>query len=225
MNSSNHIDELLSVFDSGKHEIEIFMDGVEKWFSRHPLLSQGAFPPVHSVKSRVKDREHLKSKLIRKLANGRTITKENFFSQVTDLAGVRVMHLHQDQFGLIHQEILKKKSANDWVFGEPPKAYTWDPESEKFFKRFSLEVEVKESFYTSVHYLIKPRFDSHLCCEVQIRTLFEEIWGEVDHALNYPVQSDNIACVEQLRVLTKVVGAGSRLVDSIFRTDKAGKIQ
>lgn len=81
-----------------------------------------------------------------------------------------------------------------------------------------LEVHVKDSFYTSVHYLVRPRPDSPHCCEIQVRTLFEEIWGEVDHTLNYPTPTDNIACREQLRVLTKVVGAGSRLVDSIFRT-------
>jgi putative GTP pyrophosphokinase len=66
----------------------------------------------------------------------------------------------------------------------------------------------------------RPRVDSPICCEIQVRTLFEEIWGEVDHALNYPNVSDNLACREQLRVLAKLVGAGSRLVDSIFRTSR-----
>jgi len=52
---------------------------------------------------------------------------------------------------------------------------------------------------------------------VQVRTLFEEIWGEVDHALNYPTPTETISCREQLKVLAKLVGAGSRLVDSIFK--------
>ncbi|WP_315782452.1 hypothetical protein [Bradyrhizobium sp. SZCCHNPS1003] len=30
------------------------------------------------------------------------------------------------------------------------------------------------------------RPDSPLSCEIQVRTLFEEIWGEIDHQLNYP---------------------------------------
>ena len=104
------------------------------------------------------------------------------------------------------------------MFNEPPKAYTWDPEAQGFFASMGLEVQVKDSFYTSVHYLVRPRADSPHCCEIQVRTLFEEIWGEVDHTLNYPNPTDNVACREQLRVLTKVVGAGSRLVDAIFRT-------
>ncbi len=107
-----------------------------------------------------------------------------------------------------------------WYFPEPPKAYTWDPESKQFFEGLEIEVQVKESFYTSVHYLIKPREDSPICCELQVRTLFEEIWGEVEHSINYPDKTSNIPCREQLLVLAKLVGAGSRLVDSIYRSLK-----
>jgi ppGpp synthetase/RelA/SpoT-type nucleotidyltranferase len=112
---------------------------------------------------------------------------------------------------------VKVNEQKDWHLPEPPKAYTWDPESKRFFENLNIDVEVRESFYTSVHYLVRPRADSPICCEIQVRTLFEEIWGEVDHALNYPTKSENLACKEQLLVLAKLVGAGSRLVDSIFR--------
>lgn len=88
----------------------------------------------------------------------------------------------------------------------------------------SLPVESKESFYTSIHYLVRPRKDSDICCEIQVRTLFEEIWGEVDHSLNYPYETSNIACREQILVLAKLVGAGSRLVDAIFRSHDSSKL-
>jgi hypothetical protein len=38
--------------------------------------------------------------------------------------------------------------------------------------------------------------------------------------LNYPKKCDVLACREQIVVLAKLVGAGSRLVDAIFRTSK-----
>jgi ppGpp synthetase/RelA/SpoT-type nucleotidyltranferase len=113
--------------------------------------------------------------------------------------------------------------SGDWVLAEKPKAYTWDPESRDFFSGLELEVLVKESFYTSVHYVVKPRVDSDLSCEIQVRTLFEEVWGEIDHQLNYPVESKSIACKEQLRVLARLVGAGSRLADAIFRIHESEK--
>ena len=132
---------------------------------------------------------------------------------------MRVLHLHQGQFATIHAEILKKvNQLGDWHLYEQPKAYTWDPKSGSFFEKLNVTVYLKESAYTSVHYLIKPRLDSPICCELQVRTLCEEIWGEVDHLLKYPEKELNLPCREQLLVLAKVVGAGSRLVDSIFRS-------
>lgn len=212
-------DEILAAFDERSHELNIFMEGVSRWFVTHPRLSAAFHPAVHSVKMRLKDRAHLLDKVIRKSCSNDPITPVNLFSRVTDLAGVRVLHLYQDQAQCIHEEILKKVNAQgDWFLEESPKAYTWDSESQQFFEGLGLEVHIKESFYTSLHYLVRPRPDSPLCCEIQVRTLFEEIWGEVDHSLNYPTPIENVPCREQLRVLAKVVGAGSRLVDSIFRS-------
>ena len=212
-------DLALAAFEERRHELSIFMKGIEGWFASHPKLTGGSTPTVHSVKSRLKDLGHLKDKIVRKQAGGDPITADNLFTRVTDLAGVRVLHLYQEQSRAIHAAIIDKvENQRDWVFNEPPRAYTWDPEAQGFVASLGLEVYVKDSFYTSVHYLVRPRADSPHCCEIQVRTLFEEIWGEVDHSLNYPNPTDNVACREQLRVLTKVVGAGSRLVDAIFRT-------
>ena len=84
------------------------------------------------------------------------IAGDNVFERITDLAGVRVLHLYQDQFQKIHKEILVKvESQLDWYLPESPKAYTWDPESKQFYERQNIQVEIKESFYTSVHYLVK----------------------------------------------------------------------
>jgi putative GTP pyrophosphokinase len=219
MTKDQSIEEALSAFDEKQHELHIFKDTLERWFSSHPVLSQSGFPVVHSVKARLKNRDHLREKLNRKWNDEAPINGATIFERVTDLIGIRVLHLYQDQFPQIHKELMNKVNVlNDWYLPEAPKAYTWDPESKLFFENLGVNVQIKESFYTSVHYLIKPRADSPICCEVQVRTLFEEIWGEVDHGLNYPTPSEILSCREQLRVLAKMVGAGSRLVDSIFRS-------
>lgn len=207
--------ELVDLYKSKRNDFEVFASGIRKWFLGHEdLTNKGS---VHSVKYRLKDTGHLLKKLDRKFSDV-NITNEEFFARVTDLAGVRVLHLHQAQFVDIHNAIGAKIAENDWVLAEPAKAFTWDPESSGFFEAQGLSVEVRDTYYTSVHYLVKPRADSPLCCEIQVRTLFEEIWGEVDHQLNYPIPTQNMSSKEQLRVLSKLVGAGSRLVDSIFRT-------
>jgi putative GTP pyrophosphokinase len=225
MPTEQELADILSAYDEIEHDLGIFMDGIRKWFDEHRRLRRNHSSIVHSVKSRLKDRNHLKDKISRKWDDDCPISSENVFEKITDLAGVRVLHLYQDQFPLIHVEILDKiHKQKDWTLVEPPKAYTWDPESKQFFESLGIGVEIKESYYTSVHYVVRPRVDSPLCCEIQVRTLFEEIWGEVDHTLNYPTKSENLACREQLKVLAKLVGAGSRLVDSIFRSEKSSEI-
>jgi putative GTP pyrophosphokinase len=226
MPTEKELADIFAACDEVEHDLGIFMDGIRKWFDEHRRLSRPHSLVVHSVKSRLKDRAHLRDKISRKWEVDSPITSENIFDRITDLAGVRVLHLYQDQFPRIHAEILEKvHKQKDWTLVEPPKAYTWDPESKLFFENLEIGVEIKESYYTSVHYVVRPRADSPLCCEIQVRTLFEEIWGEVDHTLNYPIKSDNLACREQLKVLAKLVGAGSRLVDSIFRSENSDKHQ
>lgn len=199
-----------------QYELKAFLQTVLFFFENNPAL-KGI---VHSVKSRMKDPEHLKDKIQRKLKSGKTIDENNLFTVVNDLIGVRVLYLYQDQFQLIHNELLKKvDETKDWMFVEAPKAYTWDPETREYFEKLNIHTEVRDTYYTSVHYVIKPNNElSNITCEIQIRTLFEEIWGEIDHTINYPHPTEIIACKEQLRVLAKLVSTGTRLADSIFRT-------
>lgn len=199
-----------------QYELKAFLQTVLFFFENNPAL-KGI---VHSVKSRMKDPEHLKDKIQRKLKSGKIIDENNLFTVVNDLIGVRVLYLYQDQFQLIHNELLKKvNETKDWMFVEAPKAYTWDPETREYFEKLNIHTEVRDTYYTSVHYVIKPNNElSNITCEIQVRTLFEEIWGEIDHTINYPHQTEIIACKEQLRVLAKLVSTGTRLADSIFRT-------
>jgi ppGpp synthetase/RelA/SpoT-type nucleotidyltranferase len=216
---TNNYDAVLAAFNARAHEFELFMEGVSGLFKKHPKICAGSFPIVHSVKTRIKAADHLLDKLQRKAKNGREITPENCFSEITDYSGVRVLHLKQDDFREIKAVIDEKVSEGDWHLAEQPVAYTWDPEYEKYFVDLGCSCERKESFYTSVHFVVRPRTDSPLSCEIQIRTLFEEIWGEIDHRLNYPHPTSIASCKEQLRVLAKVVGAGSRLVTSIYNSN------
>lgn len=199
-----------------QYELKAFLQTVLFFFENNPAL-KGI---VHSVKARMKDPEHLKDKIQRKLKSGKIIDENNLFTVVNDLIGVRVLYLYQDQFQLIHNELLKKvDETKDWMFVEAPKAYTWDPETREYFEKLNIHTEVRDTYYTSVHYVIKPNNElSNITCEIQVRTLFEEIWGEIDHTINYPHPTEIIACKEQLRVLAKLVSTGTRLADSIFRT-------
>ncbi|CRE74393.1 TPA: RelA/SpoT domain-containing protein [Yersinia enterocolitica] len=223
MDNSAVIDDVVEQYKNHKHIFDIFIRGVVSTFSLDPRLNEYGSPVVHSIKSRLKNENHLKEKLLRKWDVKNPVTTENLFYKITDLAGVRILHLYQDQLSIIHDFIMSKVDNGDWVLNEHPVAYSWDPESQRFFEDLNLKVEIKESYYTSIHYVIRPPNDEKVKCEIQVRTLFEEIWGEIDHTINYPRKSTSLSTKEQLRVLSKLVSTGTRLADSIFRLEKESK--
>ncbi|HHF2907280.1 MULTISPECIES: RelA/SpoT domain-containing protein [Vibrio] len=222
MNQEENFEGIQKKLEEKMHFYELLHDKIISLINRDPVFKKY----VHSYKSRFKDIEHLREKIARKNEadsqkpeeeqNG-PITPENVTERITDICGIRILHLYQNQFSQIHQRLMSLVETGELALYEDPKAYTWDPEFEAYFKELDLEAELKESFYTSVHYVFKPRADSDITCELQVRTLFEEVWGEIDHTFNYPVPSDSIVIQEQLKVLARLVGAGTRLSDSIFR--------
>lgn len=214
-----HIDALIAEYTRNRKAFSGFMNNVVDFFQKDNsdlFGSRGKFV-IHSVKSREKDIEHLREKINRKSEES-PITKENLFKRITDFCGVRAIHIRLSDFGIVHSAVMNHVENLHWKLAEAPKAYTWDPEYKSYFESLSLRTYFKESNYTSVHYVVKPNEDSLVTCEIQVRSLFEEIWGEVDHDLNYPSPSDSISCKEQLKVLAKLVGAGTKLVDSIYST-------
>ncbi|QXO15785.1 RelA/SpoT domain-containing protein [Vibrio ostreae] len=219
------VQDTKAIIDHLKEEMYLYEglhDKIISLITRDPVFKKH----VHSYKSRFKDLDHLQQKILRKNSEDAAlpeekrkgpITIDNVKQRITDIAGIRILHLYQGQFSDLHNRIMKLVQEKELALFEDPKAYTWDPEFSRFFEQLKLESHVKESFYTSVHYVFKPRPDSNITCEVQVRTLFEEVWGEIDHTFNYPEPSESIVVQEQLKVLARLVGAGTRLADSVFK--------
>jgi putative GTP pyrophosphokinase len=188
---------------------------------------------IHSKKYRIKDPEHLRDKLERKwqhaTKNGVAFdyTKANLFAKINDLAGFRILHLHNTQFEKINIQLKKIFEEQQWSIIEGPDARTWDDETREYFSKIGVATSANPNMYTSVHYIVKPNSSSPISCEIQVRTLMEEVWGEVDHLINYPHKSDSHSCREQIKTLARVTSSCSRLVDSIFSTHEheASKVE
>lgn len=177
---------------------------------------------VHSVKFRMKDPDHLRAKLFRKIDQERAkgnpfgIDSTNLFLKINDLGGYRILHLHTSQTSEIHRVLLDIFEQASFDLHEPPYANIWDDEARKFFSDLGIRTELNPRMYSSVHYVLKARSINAVTLEVQVRTLADEIWGEIDHKINYPEAHPSVACREQIRVLARVASSCSRLVDSIM---------
>jgi putative GTP pyrophosphokinase len=173
----------------------------------------------------MKDRDRLQDKLLRILHDCEEknepfdITPDNLHLKINDLAGIRLLHLHTAQAKEIHEHLDELLKSCGYKFREGPEARTWDIEYEKIFKDMGFKTIRSETLYTSVHYVISDQIPNlKMTCEIQVRTLAEEIWGEVDHSLNYPHKMDSVACRQQLRALARSTSAAGRLVDAIYAT-------
>lgn len=216
------IDKLVESYKEKEtfHRFKMFAEAVYKTLREHPTL----IPLVHSSKYRLKNSEHLRNKLLRKAkeatSKGKTfkINEKNLFNKIDDLAGVRLLHLHTQQMTEINIALLQIFKEENYKLVTGPIANTWDNEYRAFFEGLSMQISERETMYTSVHYVIGSNNKYKTKCEIQVRTLMEEVWGEVSHKINYPDQISSICCQEQIKVLARATSSCTRLVDSIFKS-------
>jgi putative GTP pyrophosphokinase len=206
-----------------------FIEVMLKQLSEAILGSPKLMAHVHSTKSRIKDPAHLEDKLFRKLAESKAkksrfmISDKNLLYRINDLAGFRILHLHTEQIVSIDRELRTVLGEYRFPLFEQPKARTWDDENRAFFKSCGIQTVKSPTMYTSVHYVVESNSSRKATCEIQVRTLAEELWGEVDHSMNYPHECPVPSCREQIKVLARVTSSCSRLVDSIFHSAGPGK--
>jgi putative GTP pyrophosphokinase len=207
------IEEAIKHFEASRHLFESFAQALMGYFRNDAALS----PNVHFLKYRIKDTDSLRKKLIRKGCDGRTIDASNVFDEITDLAGIRLIHLHTQQIGSIHEAIGGILEEQQLKLIEAPTANCWDIEYERLFQELGLATRSRDSMYTTIHYVVQANQKTRVACEIQVRTLMDEVWGEVSHRVNYPDASQDETCQDLLKVLARLTTGCTRLVDSIFR--------
>jgi ppGpp synthetase/RelA/SpoT-type nucleotidyltranferase len=213
------IEELVSHYITNRSDFSTFLDQARLAFANSDELAEH----VHSFRWRLKDPDHLRDKLHRKYEeSGETavlsINLDNLFRKINDLAGLRILHLHTRQIAPINNIVLNILKEYKYRLVEKPRARTWDNETKCYFKEIGIKTVDSNTLYTSVHYVFEANRKTKMTCELQVRTLAEELCWEVDHKINYPHPTDSISCKEQIKVLARITSSCSRLVDAIFRT-------
>lgn len=181
---------------------------------------------IHSVRFRVKDPKGLIAKIIRKRVADpkRIIDLKNYTEEITDLVGIRAIHLMKNHWQGIDEMIISR-----WDLKEPKKAYIRDGDSEEFTKQFAeggFEIKEHPFGYRSLHYIIttKPGKDQFYA-EIQVRTIFEEGWSEIDHKVRYPNVTDNVIFGEFLSIFNRIAGSADEMGSFIMslKMDQAEK--
>ena len=172
---------------------------------------------IHSVKSRVKDSERLIEKIIRKTANRKEkyglefqFTVDNYKDEINDLIGVRAIHIFKEDWEDIHNFISKT-----WKVIEIT-ANVREGDDTKRFEELGIQIHSRKSGYRSVHYLIEFFPTSQkVIAEIQVRTIFEEGYGEIDHQLRYSHNQIPEVLALNLLLFNRIAGSSDEMASLI----------
>lgn len=168
----------------------IYLDFMNRYDSLKKIISNIEFKlkecsKVHSSSARLKDPKHLIEKVIRKTnGKGTRFSSENYHQHITDLMGIRLLYVFKEDFPEIHDFIISNFGSK---VIEKIACYRKGDKTQVYSEK-GLDLQERNG-YRSVHYVIDT--GNHFCCEVQVRTLTEEAWGEMDHAIRYPYNKDD----------------------------------
>lgn len=166
-------------------------------------------PEVHSLKMRLKDPKHLAKKIVRKVKERANFkpTVNNYRRLITDLIGIRALHLFKDEWKPIHDFII-----NTWDSHERPIVYIRDGDSTDVFSGVECDIKKHERAYRSVHCTIgmTPTKEKTIA-EIQVRTLFEEGWSEIDHQVRYPSGESDPLLSQFLVIFNRLSGSADEM--------------
>lgn len=198
----------------------------------------GTKKQVHLQSGRVKDKESLIGKIIRKrheYIGSRTsgyahINSMNYADIVTDLVGVRLIINYRGKWEEIHNEILGMFPLMDLdsykdvehlphvegkkFLAEIPIVYYARGDSIEQYKNANMQVKEHTLGYRSIHYVI-----SYKKCyiELQVRTIYDEAWSDCDHSYVYKheAQPNNRALKRLSHILCKITNVANDIGDNM----------
>ncbi|WP_291632388.1 RelA/SpoT domain-containing protein [Clostridium sp.] len=172
---------------------------------------------IHSVKSRVKETDRLIEKIIRKTPGRKEkygsefqFSIENYKDEINDLIGVRAIHIFKEDWEDIHNFI-----CSTWKVIEIT-ANVREGDDTRRFDELNIQIHSRKSGYRSVHYLIEFFPTSQkVIAEIQVRTIFEEGYGEIDHQLRYSHSEIPEVLASNLLLFNRIAGSADEMASLI----------
>ena len=136
--------------------------------------------PIEFIESRLKKPSSIASKLRR---NGYDVTVENMISNLSDIAGIRVLCAYIDDI----YEIARMLARQQDVRIIHVKDYIKHPK-DNGYRSYHMIVEIPVCFSDEV----RP-----VRCEIQIRTIAMDFWATLDHDMQYKKEVEDAEAIMQ----------------------------
>ncbi|GAB3194457.1 ppGpp synthetase/RelA/SpoT-type nucleotidyltransferase [Pontibacter aydingkolensis] len=201
---------LLAIYNdyiSRRSELEDIAIFISNTLKRHKA--------VYGVQHRVKEPLHLLKKIIRKKQEypDRNLNAENYLDYINDLAGVRILHLYKEDWHDIGNYI-----QQIWELKREPYIYIKSEGTllTNQFTSSAYKVIPNDRGYNAQHYIAKVKAcRQQYFVEIQVKTLFEEGWSEIDHCVRYPDHEPNELLHRLLGLLNKFTASADAVASQI----------
>jgi len=165
--------------------------------------------PIRQIMHRIKQPDKVIEKIFRKPNIFPDKLTPDSVKNMHDTIGVRIIVYFSSQLSLIDRELRNSKffEIDD---SNPPKAY-FEPEKLIRLGLSHIDNKQKESGYTSIHYKVRFKGSSvrpseRPIFEIQVRTLAQELWCELEHVLSYkPEMRPNFSAKRRFQILSRDV--------------------
>jgi putative GTP pyrophosphokinase len=165
--------------------------------------------PIRQIMHRIKQPEKVVEKIFRKPELFSDKLSANSLKKMHDTIGIRIIVYFSSQLSLIDRE-LRNSTFFEIDDSYPPKAY-FEPEELIRLGLSHIEHKQKDSGYTSIHYKVWLKESSvHIkerpVFEIQVRTLAQELWCELEHVLSYKSETrPNLSAKRRFQILSRDV--------------------
>ena len=192
----NTLTELLSAWRQPAHWHKL-IDGEEE-----PVPS-----PVQRVRVRIKQAGAVVRKVMAKPDRFPDGFSSESFRSMTDAVGARVVVYFLSSLPLIDQEI-RQCGWFEVSTERPPHAYM--TETTRASLGIDIECRTKPSGYNSIHYILRLREEvqpvgERPWFELQLRTLTQDVWAEIEHLLGYKYRTSSPKVQAQLRLIGQLL--------------------
>ena len=201
------------ILDPTHEELKNLLKTWEKpefWYKYNTGKGVATPSPIRMTLTRIKHPEKVVDKIFRKsdlFPKGLSCAS---LQDMHDAIGARVIVYFSSQLPLIDREL---RNSDMFEISEinPPEAYL----NSDIHARLGLshiEQKNKESGYSSIHYMVRLKRSTipeqeRPYFEIQVRTLAQELWSELEHVLAYkPEYRTNLSAKRRLQILSREVG-------------------
>jgi putative GTP pyrophosphokinase len=184
---------LLILFFKQKEKYKKLAEYIVQLISDDPSAPKES---IHTILYRIKDESRLIEKIDQENSSIATdiepITNKNFYKRIGDIIGIRIICLRLS-------DIHKVEAYLEFLVEEKIIKFLREPDYKRSFvlpidpgEAAPQDINLQYSGYSSIHYQVKLGEDSdaseefkRIQIELQLRTILEEAWGEIDHKYRY----------------------------------------